>query len=284
MARKSGVIGLALVVLLGLETGTSTAQLTMGSGLNDACIKMRIREDICWTGGPFPVPYPCAHLSFWQPKWIVETKSTFANQGEPHFHFHDAKVKPVNQGFAFNDPCQSCVVPTLNAVVDHFYDSKSDPEWKTAQSASAMPTAVDLQRIGFWGRLYPRVGYVTPPSTLAASGLAATRGFSLARQPVDLWPVAGKYRLDACQPPSCGPIVPPASPPAVGFLPCMNLEVPARRGCHHAGVNLLGIFDRAAADGRYKWVIWKKRRCTLPMPLQWCAYALEGLNEDSMCY
>ena len=101
-------------------------------------------------------------------------------------------MKPVDQGFAFNDPCMGCVVPTLNAVVDHFYDSRDDPEWKTAQRATPMPTAVDLQRIGWWGRLYPRVGYVTHNSPLSASGLAATRAFSLARQPVDLWPVAGK--------------------------------------------------------------------------------------------
>ena len=281
MRRNIRIIA-AFLAVLGM--GSAEAQLSMGSGLNKDCIKMSIREDICWTSSIPPVPYPCAHLRYWQPKWIVETRAGYANLGGESFHFHNAKVKPVDQGFAFNDPCRSCVVPTLNAVVDHFYDSRNDPEWKTAQSASVMPTAVDLQRIGLWGRLYPRVGYVTHPSTLAASGLAATRGFSLARQPVDLWPVSGKYRLDGCQLPSCGPIVPPASPPAVGFLPCMNLETPVRRGCHPAGVNLLSSFDRAAADGRYKWVIWKKRRCTLPMPLQWCAYSLEGLRKNSTCF
>ncbi|MDE0204530.1 MAG: hypothetical protein OXP66_00665 [Candidatus Tectomicrobia bacterium] len=262
----------------------ASAQLTMGGGLNKDCIDMNIQEDICWTSSIPPVPYPCAHLRFWQPKWIVQTHAGYANLGGDHFHFHHGKVKPVDQGFAFNDPCMGCVVPTLNAVVDHFYDSRDDPEWKTAQRASAMPTAVDLQRIGWWGRLYPRVGYATHTSPLSASGLAATRAFSLARQPVDLWPVAGKYRLDGCQLPQCGPIVPPASPPAVGFLPCMNLEVPARRGCYNAGVNLLNAFDQAASDGRYKWVVWKRRRCTLPMPLQACAYALEGLPKDNSCF
>ena len=262
----------------------SSAQLTLGAGLNQDCIEMSIQEDVCWTSSIPPVPYPCAHLRYWQPKWIVETEAGYANLGGNHFHYHESKVKPVDQGFTFSDPCSGCAVPTLNAVVDHFYDSRNDPEWKTAQSTSAMPTTIDLQRIGFWGRLYPRVGYVTHSSPLAASGLAATRGFSLARQPVDLWPVAAKYRLDGCLLPNCGPIVPPASPPAVNFLPCMNLETPSRRGCYNAGVNLLNVFDQAASDGRYKWVVWKRRRCTLPMPLQWCAYALEGLSSNNSCF
>ena len=64
----------------------------------------------------------------------------------------------------------------------------------------------------------------------------------------------------------------------------MNLEIPARRGCRNAGVNLLNAFDQAATDGRYKWVVWKRRRCTLPMPLQACAYALEGLRKDNRCF
>ena len=275
------------LVVLGMMMGgagyVGGQSLTMGSGLNQDCIAMNIQHDICWTSSIPPVPYPCAHLRFWQPKWIVETQAGYANLGGDHFHFHEAKVKPVDSGFAFNDPCTSCVVPTLNAVVDHFYSSVDDPEWKTAQSATAMPTAVDLQRIGMWGRLYPRVGYVIQNSPLSASGLAATRAFSLARQPVDLWPVAAKYRLSGCTLPQCGPIVPPASPPAVNFLPCMNLEVPARRGCRNAGVDL-SAFDQAAADGAYKWVVWKRRRCTLPMPLQWCAYQLEGLGRDTTCF
>ena len=46
---------------------------------------MSIREDICWTSSIPPVPYPCAHLSFWQPKWIVETHAGYANLGGNHF-------------------------------------------------------------------------------------------------------------------------------------------------------------------------------------------------------
>ena len=159
-----------------------------------------------------------------------------------------------------------------------------------------MPAAVtrslqgDHQRIGWWGRLYPRVRdtptHTSPLSAFGAGGLVVLNApaFSLARQPVDLWPVAGKYRLDGCRLPQCGPIVPPASPPAVGLLPCMNLEVPARRGCHNAGVNLLNAFDQAAADGRYKWVVWKRRRCTLPMPLQACALRPGGAGKGQQLF
>ena len=49
-------------------------------------------------------------------------------------------------------------------------------------------------KIGVWGGAYPRVGYVTHPTPVVASALAAVRAFNIARQPVDLWPVQGVVR------------------------------------------------------------------------------------------
>ncbi len=276
--KRAGVLAAVLALVAG--AGVSRAQLVIGADVNRACIGMRIVERICWGTDALglPVPYPCADLSFWQPKWVVETRAGYANLGGRHFHFHDARVEPVTQGFAFNDPCRSCAVPTLNAIVTHFYDSRDDGDWHAAQSTSAMPAAIDVMRVGWWGRAYPRVGYVTHPSPLSASGLAATRAFNIARYPFDLWPEAGNLRdLRA-------PILPNALPPLVGPLPCMNLESPSRRGCHNAGVDLRGVFEQASADGAYRWVIWKRKRCTLPIPLQACAYALEGLRKNNRCF
>ena len=280
--KRYGAVIAVVVLMVGVRF--SAAQLTLGGDLNPACINMRIVEDICWTSGVIPVPYPCAHLSFWMPKWIVDTQAGYANLGGQHFHFHDATVKPVTQGFAINDPCRGCLVPTLNAVVSHFYDSRSDGDWHAAQSTAAMPLPIDLMRVGIWGRAYPRVGYVTHPSPASASGLAATRAFNIARYPFDLWPDAGNYRLNGCRLPDCGPLLPNALPPQVGPLPCLNLERPVRHGCHNAGLDLRSVFDRASANGAYTWVVWKRKRCTLPMPLQACAYQLEGLSKNNRCF
>ena len=276
MKRRTGMMAAtAVAALLGIGIGLGQG-LTMGGDLNPACISMRIVYDICWTTSIPPVPYPCAHLRFWQPKWTVETRADYANLGAGrHFHFHDAKVKPVTQGFAFNDPCRSCIVPTLNAIVPYFYHSKEDPGWHREQSTSRMPLAIDAMRVGWWGRNYPRVGYVTHTSPVSSSGLAATRAFNIARSPFDLWPNPGNLRN----------LYAPLIPNAVGIaLPCMNLEDPARCPCHRAGFDMRNVFDRAAPDGRYKWVIWKPRRCTLPLPLQWCAEVLNGLPKANRCF
>ena len=269
MKRQALAMGLAaaLVALLAACTVPAHAQLSIGSDLNPDCINMRIVYTTCGV-----IPYPCAKIRFWQPKWIVKTTADkgFANAGGQHFHFHDARVEPVTQGFAFSDPCAGCVVPTLNAVVDHFYDSKDDPEWKTAQKGQAMPPEVANLNMLFWGGAYPRVGYVNHPSPACASGLAAVRAFNIARQPFDLWPNQGNLRN------TYAPLLPNA---ANIILPCMNMEKPRRMVCHRAGHLdkpwLLPVAP-TSADGEYKWVIWKRRRCTLPLPLNWCAEELNG--------
>ena len=68
----------------------TVAQLSIGSAVNPGCISMRITYSTCGI-----IPYPCAHISFWEPKWIVTTRAEKANQGGQHYHFHNAVVKPV---------------------------------------------------------------------------------------------------------------------------------------------------------------------------------------------
>ena len=268
MKRHTAVaLAAALAALLAALNPPASALLSIGSDLNPDCINMRIRYTTCGV-----IPYPCAKIRFWQPKWIVKTTADegFANAGGQHFHFNNARVEPVSQGFAFNDPCRGCAVPTLNSLVTHFYDSKDDPEWKTAQKGQAMPAQIANLKMLFWGGAYPRVGYVNHPSPACASGLAAVRAFNIARQPFDLWPNQGNLRN------TFAPIVPNA---ANIILPCMNMEKPKRMVCHRAGhldKPLLLPIAPSSPDGEYKWVIWKRKRCTLPLPLNWCADALNG--------
>ena len=100
-----------------------SAQLTIGGGVNQGCISMRITYSTCGI-----IPYPCAHISFWEPRWIVTTTPAFSggvqNQGKPHYHLQGAVVRPVNHLFRFNDPCTGCTVPTLAALVPAFYESQ----------------------------------------------------------------------------------------------------------------------------------------------------------------
>ena len=279
MPRKRWVVFLAAAAILAAGSAPADALLSIGGGVNQGCISMRIVYAICFTPSIPPVPYPCAHLSFWQPKWIVSTTPAFSggvqNQGRPHYHLHNAVVRPVNQLFAFNDPCTGCTVPTLAALVPAFYESHADPAWRTAQSPFMTPEITAL-RIGVWGGAYPRVGYVTHPTPVVASALAAVRAFNIARQPVDLWPVQGLIRPTI-------PLVPGAQ--GVGPFPCMCRHLtPVPPFCFRAGFDMGSLMTSPQSPtGVYEWVIWKRRRCTLPLPLNWCAELLSGLPKLNFC-
>lgn len=273
--RKSKWIACAVALVLGMGGVSPSAALFIGGGVNQSCINMRITYSTCGI-----IPYPCAYISFWQPKWIVSTTAGFSggvqNQGKPHYHLQNAVVRPVDYLFMFTDPCAGCVVPTPASVVPAFYESYTDPAWRVAQ-APLMPPGVMALRIGVWGGAYPRVGYVNHPTPVVASALAAVRAFNIARQPIDLWPVQGLTRPTI-------PLVPHAQ--GVGLFPCMSrrfTSIPP--GCFSAGFDLGTLMaSPASPTGVYEWVIWKRRRCVLPLPLDLCAQSLNGLPKLNACF
>ena len=261
-------------LLLGTGAKDADAQLSIGAGVNQGCIGMRITYSTCGI-----IPYPCAYISFWQPKWIVTTSPRgilgggTQNLGDQHYHFHNAVVRPVNNLFQFNDPCTGCTVPTVAGLVPAFYVSETDPAWRAAQAPFPPPPPLP---IGLWGGAYPRVGFVNHTSPVTASGLAAVRAFNIARQPIDLWPVSGLVRPTI-------PLVPTAQ--GVGPLPCMCRRLtPIPPICFSAGLDLGALIPSPASPTDvYEWVIWKRRRCVLPLPLNWCAEALNGLPKLNFC-
>ena len=40
----------------------------------------------------------------------------------------------------------------------------------------------------------------------------------------------------------------------------------------------------ASPTGVYEWVIWKRRSCVLPLPLDLCAQSLNGLPKLNACF
>ena len=94
MRRRNSVV--AAVLLVGMAVMPVPCRrapsLTIGGGVNQGCISMRITYSTCGI-----IPYPCAHISFWQPRWIVTTTPAFSggvqNQGKPHYHLHNAVVQ-----------------------------------------------------------------------------------------------------------------------------------------------------------------------------------------------
>ena len=303
---RKWIVLIGLGVTLAGFAGAAGAQVFAGDWEgNEKCIDLSISYRVC---GTCPFCWPCADIKYWLPKWEVEASRSQDDQGRPSrgdgdLRFFQVKVKPMNKGI-FQQPCNEsrscvggCFRPTIGAIVDHFYDSRSDEDWLLRNNRMTnnrtMPLFADMMRIapptGTWGRALPRAGYVIHTSPLAASGLASLRGFNIARYPYDLWPVAGLYRLDACHLPDCGPLVPNAQFPEVGPFPCMQLEKPARLGCAAAGFDFSNAmrsvspdFDKDK-DGRYTWIIWKHRSCTCPVPLGYCAHQLEGLGDDNRC-
>ena len=269
--NKRTSIAWAAALVLGMGGVSPSAALFIGGGVNQSCISMRITYSTCGI-----IPYPCAYLSFWQPKWIVSTRATQETTGRPHYHFHHAVVRPVDHLFMFTDPCAGCVVPTPASLVPAFYESVVDPAWRAAQ-APLMPPEITALRIGVWGGAYPRVGYVTHPTPVVASALAAVRAFNIARQPADLWPAAGLVRPTI-------PLVPHAQ--GVGLFPCMSRRfTPIPPGCFSAGFDGGTLMaSPASPTGVYEWVIWKRRSCVLPLPLDLCAQSLNGLPKLNACF
>jgi len=277
MKRRTWIVW-AVALVLGLGGVSPSAALFIGSGVNQGCISMRITYSTCGI-----IPYPCAYLSFWQPKWIVTTRATQETTGRPHYHFHHAVVRPVDYLFTFSDPCAGCVVPTPASVVPAFYESVTDPGWRAAQAPVMTPAVQGLwigpipPLPGAWGPSYPRVGYVNHPTPVVASGLAAVRAFNIARQPIDLWPVQGLVRPTI-------PLVPHAQ--GVGLYPCMCRRfTPIPPGCFSAGFDLGTLMPSPASPtGVYEWVIWKRRSCVLPLPLNLCAESLNALPKLNACF
>lgn len=300
------ILMVATVAALTGAGGAARGQIfDSGFDANDACIDLKIRYRVC---GTCPFCWPCADIGYWIPKWAVEVSRDADSKGRPSrgdgdLHFFQVKVKPMTKG-VFQQPCNEnrscvggCFRPTIGALVDHFYDSRRDDDWLLNSDRMTgnrtMPPFATFMMIapptGTWGRALPRAGHVIHSSPLAASGLAALRGFNIARYPYDLWPLAGLYRLDGCQFPDCGPLVPNAQFPEVGPFPCMQLEKPARLGCAAAGFDFSTALRAVAPDyqdgedGQYTWVIWKHRTCTCPVPLGYCAAQLRGLGDDNRC-
>ena len=273
--RKKALIAWAMALVLGMGGVSPSAALFIGGGVNQGCISMRITYSTCGI-----IPYPCAYMSYWQPKWIVSTTAGFSggvqNQGKPHYHLQNAVVRPVDHLFQFSDPCTGCVVPTPGSLVPAFYESYTDPAWRVAQ-APLMPPDIMALRIGVWGGAYPRVGYVTHPTPVVASALTAVRAFNIARQPIDLWPLSGLVRPTI-------PLVPHAQ--GVGLFPCMSRRfTPVPPGCFSAGFDLGTLMvSPASPTGVYEWVIWKRRRCVVPLPLNLCAESLNGLPKLNACF
>lgn len=113
--------------------------------------------------------------------------------------------------------------------------------------------AFDYWRIappfGNWGRALPRTGHVIHTNKIAASGLAALRGFNIGRYPVEVWPQEGFLRLPLSHPELQGPapIGQPAIFPWVGPFPCTHLmdnNLTGLRGtmAFPAGVDLASVF------------------------------------------
>ena len=269
--RCKGFAAALLLAALALGAQSAHGQLTLGASLNPQCINMHITYSTCGI-----IPYPCAYLSYWEPKWLATTKAEAQNQGDQHYHFNNVVIRPLTVGFEFNDPCAACVVPRPAAVVTTFYESFTDPLWRAGQAPMAMPPVVESYRVGVWGGYYPRIGFVVHPHPVVGSALAAVRGWDIAREPVDLWPTAGVLRPTI-------PLIPNAQNI---LLPCMCPNIPPLpMPCFRAGFDF-GMLAAApfTPGGIYEWTIWRRRSCVLPLPLNWCAEALNGLPKGNLCF
>ena len=240
---------------------------------------MRITYSTCGI-----IPYPCAYISFWQPKWIVSTRATQETTGRPHYHFHHAVVRPVDHLFTFTDPCSGCVVPTPAAVVPAFYESVTDPAWRTAQAPVMSPSVQSLwigpipPLPGAWGAQLSARGLREPP--VAGGGVGAGCGAGVQHRPAARGPVARARAWYGRRSRWC-----PKRKAWGHTRACAGRFTPVPPGCFRAGFDLGTLIPSPASPtGTYEWVIWKRRTCVLPVPVNWCAEALNGLPKLNACF
>lgn len=215
------------------------------------CYQLVVSGCVC-PGWP---PRPCVFLRYWQPALLINTQEYVGITAGAQDRFHETRVWPFPiraidpAGCLFPCPDQQRSL-SLEGLLP-YYLSDIDPLWRSA-------TWVPRTRVGAWGFLEPRVGWVAGSQALA-SALTAYRGADIATNSGFgriLFGTAG-YR--------------------VSLTDNINLGYPKLSMCLKPGAPLPGWETGAGTrDGHFLWVYWKQKTCCID-PEQICAGGLAGL-------
>ena len=267
--------------------------LTMQTLPNRNCIAFTLLGP-CQCGTP-PVP-ACVRFAYWEPTWLVETvkradrtqigglqpfliqalqtlggiegpgggATATPSGGRTNLHFHEARVMQFPR--LFPGPCDNCV-GQLSSLVEVHYVSDIDPTWRRGQGIQN-PLAFGL-RLGFWGLLYPRVGFSITGSKPVSSGIAAYRAFDIAFNPTGIGPV---------------PEVHPVLSPTGATTACMQLARPRQTGCFNAGA-FPALWETATVSpvGEYLWILWRRRTCCVDPASATCGLVSIGGGGANQC-
>ena len=243
------------------------------------------------TGPCFCNPFtPCLSVEYYEPGWLIETvlqpgttaiselapllDAAFAvagtslpggggagntgGSGHTNLHFTEAHVYTFPQ--VLGGPCTSCA-PSGGLALN--YASEMDAAtWRVDVS---VPSPLELlQQIGVWGRLYPRSGKVIHSSKPVVSGLVAARAMDIAFQPIGTPPNVDTHVVVK---------------PTGSFSRCFQLAWPKRTPCLPAGTPP-PLWDLASVspDGKYIWIIWRKRTCCVNPNQTTCGITLPGVG------
>lgn len=285
-------VGAGAAAYAALQAREATT-LALPQLLNLGCVQATQAPCVCG----FP-PQPCLHVTYWEPRWLVETTirpgetmlpapfdallsgalaaaglahrgaggaANATGAGQTNKHFGEVHVFTLPN--LLGGPCTACLpsgVPLLN------YASELDVAgWRIGPPP--LPPVAALARVGFWGTLFPRVGHVIHGSPVVASGLMAARAMSIAVLPASPPPLLDVHLVPT---------------PTVGTSTCCQLASPRQTPCFTFGTPPF-LFEQAAVSvkGRYLWVLWHRQTCCVPPPLAVCGIVVPGvgLHGDNDC-
>jgi hypothetical protein len=234
---------------------------------------------------------PCVTVEYWEPGWLIETvkrpgvtgllmlapqmaivKTMAASlwggsgagnaKGGGHTNLQYNEVHVITFPDLLGGPCTTCGGSSSQNLTLHYASELDSKAWRMS-TATETPLNAAL-RIGVWARLYPRTGFAIHSSEPVGSGIAAYRGFDIARQPIATPPNVETHLVQQ---------------PITAMSTCMQLASPVKRRCMEAGTPGV-IWETGTVDktGTYQWIIWKKQSCCVNPANSSCGITQPGIG------
>lgn len=198
---------------------------------------------------PFPcaMPEPGIFLRYWEPVLVMETvkpSQGWQSMGGGNLQFHEVHLYDFPLKLA-EDIVACPSLPNMTLGV-HYLSEMDSSQWRSSKEKGLF-----ADRVGVWGPLFPRSGFLVHPSSAVSSALDALRAVSIASDVIPRGHIV-ESPLDFQMNMS---------------IDQMQMVYPAKTMCMEPGRDLRYWNPRVreSKDGEYVWIFWHYRECCKPV-------------------